>query len=89
MVGTVVSGVVVLKKERVRGTVVFQVMSVETIGSYVRDIGDKAMSVIAVSKGRHTWKHRVRTLVSSVPETLMESHLWRKVLSVTNLDYNR
>ena len=81
MVGIVVCGVVVLKKERVRGTVVFQVMPVETISSYVRVIGNKAMSVIAVSKGRHTRKHRVGTLVSSVPETLTESHFWWKVLS--------
>ena len=81
MIGIVVCGVVVLKEERVRGTVVFQVVPVETIGSYIRVIGNKAMSVIVVSKGRHTRKHRVRTLVSSVPETLTKSHFWRKVLS--------
>ena len=81
MIGIVVCGVVVLKKERVRGTVVFQVMPVETISSYVRVIGNKAMSVIAVSKGRHSQKHRVRTFVSSVPETLTEIHFWQKVLS--------
>ena len=79
MVEIVVCCVMVLKKERVRGTVVFQVMPIETIGSYVRDIGDKAMSVIAVSKGRHTWKHRVGTLVSSFPETLTEIHCLRKI----------
>ena len=81
MIGIVVCGVVVLKEERVRGSVVFQGMHVETIGSFVRDIGEEAMSVIVVIKGRHTRKHRGRTLVSSVPETLMESHLWWKVLS--------
>ena len=81
MIGIVVCGVVVLKEERVRGKDVFQVMPVKTIGSYVRVIGNKAMSVISVSKGRHTQKHRVGTLVSSVPETLTESHLWWKVLS--------
>ena len=68
-----------LKKGRVRGTVVFQVFPVETISSYVRDIVNKAMSVIAVSKGRHTWKHRVGTLVSSFPETLTEIHFWWKI----------
>ena len=81
MKGIVVNRVVVLKEKSVRSTEVFQFIRVETIGSFVRVIGNKAMSVIAVSKGRHTRKHRVGTLVSSVPETLMESHLWWKVLS--------
>ena len=71
-----------LKEERVRGTVFFQGMPVKTIGSFVRGVGDKAMSVMAVSKGRHAWKHRIGTIVSSLPKTLAESHIWCEILSI-------
>ena len=79
MVEIVFCCIIVPEKERVRGTAVIHVCLVKTIGSYIRDIVDKVMSVITVSEGRHTWKHRVRTLVSSVPETLAEFHFWRKI----------
>ena len=70
------------KERSVRSTVVFQLICVETIGSFVRGVDDKAMSIIVVSKGRHAQKQRIGTIVSSPPKRLVESHVWSEILSI-------